>query len=61
MIQLSDYDYPIMINPVNFLHHFKSLPDHQYAENLKVSLFLQDCLKNVVVQEKTDQAGILQK
>ena len=61
MIQLSDYDYPIMINPQHFHHYFKTLPDGQYPETMRLDSFLQDIIKSIVVYDKPEQAGLLMK
>jgi len=61
MIQLSDYDYPIVINPQHFHHYFKALGDQEYMEVLKMNLFFQDFVKSLIQFEKNDQVGLLSK
>lgn len=61
MIQLSDYDYPIVISPLHFHHYFKSLADHQYADAMRVDGLLQDLVKSIVVYDKNEQASLLMK
>lgn len=61
MIQLSDYDYPIMINPQHFHHYFKSLDDIPYAEVMRLDSFLQDLIKSIVVYDKNEQTSLLMK
>lgn len=61
MIQLSDYDYPIMINPMHFQHSFKSMSDLAYIESMKLSSFLQDIIKSVIAYDKSEHTGLLMK
>ena len=61
MIQLSDYDYPILINPHHFHHSFKSISDLAYIESMKVSSFLQDIIKSIIIYDKSEQTGLLMK
>ena len=61
MIQLSDYDYPILLNPVHFHHFFKSINDQTYAECVKLNLLVLDIVKSLCVFEEADQPALLTK
>lgn len=61
MIQLSDYDYPIVMNPYHFSHYFKNLDDEEYSEEFNLSNFYQEIIKNGVLFEKKDNTQSLMK
>ena len=60
-IELSNFDYPIVVNPIHFHFFFKTQGDQAYAESSKVSPLLQDLTKSLSQFEKSDQPPLLQK
>lgn len=61
MIQLSDYDYPILVNPFHFIGCFGTLSDEEYLETFKIHQFFVEIIKNGVLYEKGDNIAPLMK
>ena len=61
MIQLSDYDYPIIVNPFHFIGYFREMSDAQYSEIFKIKVFFQEIIKNGILFEKESTIAPLMK
>lgn len=62
MIQLSDYDYPIMLSQSHFIHTFRNMGTEAYIDQeFKIAMFFSDLIKNAVVLEKGDSLQPLLK